>query len=414
MIINCSHTELRDIDLLQPNPRNPNKHPDEQIKLLAKIMKHQGWRSPIVVSKRSGFIVKGHGRLMAARLNGWTQAPVDLQDYANEADEYADMVADNKIAELAETDMAMVNLDAASFPELDLDLLGIPDFSLVDAETLEPGCDEDEVPEPTEPIAKRGDIWKLGNHRLMCGDSTMIDDVQKLIGENKLTMCFTSPPYNLGDNAKLRGYNGDGKDSAYIEKSDHKTQTEYLQFLNDFTSLCVSKCEISFINIQLLAGNKLIMPEYWNNFKDRLVDLMIWDKEHAAPQMAARVLNSVFEMIYIFSNEENPKRSIKTGPDFKGTIQNIFRLNPLRGKKDESAKDHGAVFPVAFPEYFIQSFTNKNDTVYDSFTGTGTTMIACEKLDRSFYGMELSEHYCDVIIARWEKYTGKKAELING
>jgi hypothetical protein len=133
--IKCAHTELADIDLLVPNPRNPNKHPDDQIKLLAKIMKHQGWRSPIVVSKRSGFIVKGHGRLAAAKLNAWTQAPVDRQDYATEADEFADMVADNKIAELAETDMQMVSAEALNFPELDLDLLG---FYPVEIEELQP------------------------------------------------------------------------------------------------------------------------------------------------------------------------------------------------------------------------------------------------------------------------------------
>lgn len=413
MEVKCTFTEMVDIDLLVPNPRNANRHPDDQIKLLAKIMNHQGWRRPVVVSKRSGFVVSGHGRLQAARANGWTSVPVDRQDYATEADEYADMIADNKIAELAETDMAMVNLDAASFPDLDLDLLGIPDFVLIDPEVLEPGCDEDEVPEHVEPKTKLGDIYKLGNHRLMCGDSTSIDAVEKLINVDMVTVCFTSPPYNLGENAKLRGYNGDGKDSAYLEKSDHKSQEEYLTFLNDFTSLCVSKCKISFINIQMLAGNKLIMPEYWRTFKNNLVDLMIWDKEHAAPQMAARVLNSVFEMIYIFSNEENPKRSIKTGPDFRGTIQNVFRLNPLRGKKDESAKDHGAVFPVAFPEYFLNTFTNPVDSVFDPFTGSGTTMIACEKLNRQFFGMELDPKYCDVIVARWEKYTGKKAELIN-
>jgi hypothetical protein len=131
MIVNCSHTELVDVDLLTPNPRNPNQHPKKQIELLAKIMKHQGWRSPIVVSNRSGFIVKGHGRLQAARLNGWTQAPVDRQDYANEADEYADMVADNKIAELSDTDLSMVLSDVVNLgPDFDLDLLGIPDFKL--------------------------------------------------------------------------------------------------------------------------------------------------------------------------------------------------------------------------------------------------------------------------------------------
>jgi hypothetical protein len=133
MEVKCTFTEMVDLDLLVPNPRNANRHSDEQIKLLAKIMKHQGWRRPIVVSKRSGFVVAGHGRLMAAKLNGWTSAPVDRQDYATEADEYADMIADNKIAELAETDMEMVRQEMLNFPDLDLDLLG---FELVDVTQL--------------------------------------------------------------------------------------------------------------------------------------------------------------------------------------------------------------------------------------------------------------------------------------
>lgn len=132
MKIQCAYDELIDIDLLVPNPRNPNKHSERQIELLAKIMAHQGWRSPVVVSNQSGFIIKGHGRLMAAKLNKWTHVPVDRQDYATEADAYADMVADNKIAELAETDMAMVNADALELlpGDFDLDLLGIPDLNL--------------------------------------------------------------------------------------------------------------------------------------------------------------------------------------------------------------------------------------------------------------------------------------------
>ena len=410
--IKCSYTKLVPLSELKPFSRNRNSHSEEQIERLGKLLSHHGQRRPIIVSTLSGEIVAGNGTFLAMQKIGTAEAAVDFQDFENSDAEYTFSVSDNAISEWSEIDLAGINADLADLGPFDLDLLGIKDF-VVDVSELEPQCDEDEIPKKVEPKTKRGDIYKLGNHRLMCGDSTMIDDVEKLIDIDKVTMCFTSPPYNLGDNAKLRGYNGDGKDSAYLEKSDHKSQTDYLQFLNDFTSICVSKCEISFINIQLLAGNKLIMPEYWNNFKDRLVDLMIWDKEHAQPSAAQRVLNSVFEMIYIFSNEENPKRSIKTGPDFRGTIQNIFRLNPLRGKKDESAKDHGAVFPLSFPSYFIESFTNKNDTVYDSFTGTGTTMIACEKLGRSFYGMELEPHYCDVIVARWEKYTGKKAELIN-
>lgn len=131
MKVECAHDELVDIDLLVPNPKNPNKHPKEQIKLLAKIMQHQGWRSPIVISNLSGFVTKGHGRLEAARLNGWTQVPVDRQDYASQADEYADMVADNKLAELSNTDLSMVLSDVLEFgPDFDFELLGILDFKL--------------------------------------------------------------------------------------------------------------------------------------------------------------------------------------------------------------------------------------------------------------------------------------------
>ena len=131
MEIKCAHTEIADIDSLVPNPLNPNKHPDSQIELLAKIMKHQGWRSPVVVSDRSGFVVKGHGRLQAAALNGWTEIPVDRQKYKSEADEYADMVADNKISELSDTDMSMVLQHIEKFgDEFDKTLLGVPDFDI--------------------------------------------------------------------------------------------------------------------------------------------------------------------------------------------------------------------------------------------------------------------------------------------
>jgi ParB-like chromosome segregation protein Spo0J len=136
MKINCAYTELRDIDLLVPHKLNPNKHPDRQLKYLAKIMDHQGWRSPVVVSNRSGFVICGHGRLEAARLNGWTQAPIDFQDFASEADEYAHLIADNKIAEMAEHDDAlMIETIKADFPDIDLELLGLPDLALEVSET---------------------------------------------------------------------------------------------------------------------------------------------------------------------------------------------------------------------------------------------------------------------------------------
>lgn len=412
MIINCLYDRLVPISELTPHDKNRNKHPADQIARLAKILLYQGWRYPIKVSKRSNKITSGHGRLEAAKFNNWKEVPVNFQDYESEEQEYADLQADNAIASWAELDLSMINSDIGELgPDFDLDLLGIKDFELEPADKLEPGCDEDEVPEKVEPKTKPGDLYILGNHRLLCGDSTNIQHVERLMGSEKADVCFTSPPYNLGNNAKLRGYNGDGDDSAYLEKSDHKTEEEYLDFLNSFTYLSQIVSDTQFINIQMLAGNKRVIPEYWNTFKNKLIDLIIWDKEHAAPQMAARVLNSVFEIIFIFCSEDMPSRAMRHGPEFRGTIKNIYRLNPV-GKKDNLAKHHGAVFPVQFAEFFLTNFSDKS--IYEPFCGSGSTLIACEKTNRKCFGMEIDPHYCDVIVARWEKYTGKKAELING
>ena len=131
MEIKCKYSKLAKVEELIVTGRNPNIHNDKQIQLLAKILKHQGWRNPIVMSKQSGFIVAGHARLEAAKINGWTEVPIDIQDFENEADEYAHMVADNKIAELADMDLSMVNEDFVNFgPDFNIDLLGIPNFKI--------------------------------------------------------------------------------------------------------------------------------------------------------------------------------------------------------------------------------------------------------------------------------------------
>lgn len=149
MKVECAHTNLITVDELKPNSKNPNVHTDEQIKLLAKIMRHQGVRNPIVVSKRSGLITKGHARLEAAKLNGWKQFPVDVQKYKTAALEYADMVADNKIAELAKSNIQMIEDEIPQLKDLDLDLLGIPDFQ-IDNKYVDPNEKELDENIPTD------------------------------------------------------------------------------------------------------------------------------------------------------------------------------------------------------------------------------------------------------------------------
>lgn len=412
MKIDCSYTQLVPVNDLKPSPRNPNKHSDDQINRLMELIQYYGIKHPIIVSKRSGLIVAGHGRLEAIKRLGFKEAPVDYQDFESEEQEYGFLVADNAIADWADLSLAEINVEIPSLgPDFNVDMLGIKDFVIEPVEKYDEET-EDEVPEaPKEPKSKIGDLYEIGTHRLLCGDSTDILHVEKLMDGQNADITFTSPPYNLGNNAKLRGYNGDGKDTVYTEKSDHKNDDDYLIFLTAFTSCSQLVSRIQFINIQLLAGNKLVVPQFWFNFRNKLIDMMIWDKEHAAPQMAARVLNSVFEIIFIFSSEDNPTRAIHSGSDFRGTESNIYRLNPV-GKKDPLAKNHGAVFPVQFCEYFVSKFSDKS--VYDPFGGSGSTLIACQKTNRKCFMMEIDPHYIDVIVSRWVKYTGINKIKLNG
>lgn len=413
-LIDASPLEKRDPKDLLPYAQNSRTHSEYQIKQIADSIIEFGFTNPVLIDEKDE-VIAGHGRIFAAMKLELPKVPVIVMSHLTPTQKKAYVIADNKLALNAgwDLDLLKLQLNELDNEQFDLTLTGFDDTEL---DTLlgeiipanEGHTDPDAIPEVKETRCKPGDLWQLGNHRLLCGDSTDILQVERLMGGEKADICFTSPPYNLGENAKLRGYNGDGDDSAYNEKSDHKTQKEYLDFLNSFTAIAMSFCNLVFVNIQLLAGNKTALPEYWHGLRHHLVDLYIWDKAHAAPQMAARVLNSVFEFIFIFSSEENPKRSIKTGADFRGTIDNIFRLNPA-GKKDKLAQSHGAVFPVQFAENFIVNHCDKS--VYEPFSGSGSTLIACEKTGRKCYGCEIDANYCDVIIERYIKFVGSDKEV---
>lgn len=422
---------------LTPNIKNPRKISDEKLQMLEASLKEFGDLSGFIFNRRLGRLEGGHQRqkVMPPDAEVVIEQKFDEptatgtvalgkvlwngEKYAyrvvewDEPKSLAANIAANKHGgewDLPALESIMLTLDENNY---DLSLTGFGEEEIKDLfdwkdEPVEGLTDDDAIPETVETRCQPGQLWILGNHRLLCGDSTKIEDVERLMNGHIADITFTSPPYNLGDNAKLRGYNGDGDDSAYIDKSDHKTQEEYLNFLNSFTELAISYSKSVFVNIQILAGNKLCIPKYWMNFHDRLIDIMVWDKEHAPPQMAARVLNSVWEFIFIFTAEKEPKRTIKTGYEFRGTLDNIYRLNPI-GKKDHLAKDHGAVFPVAFAEHFAEHFAE--ESVLDLFGGSGTTIIACEKRNRKCFTMEINSRYCDVIIQRWEQFTGKTATL---
>lgn len=389
MEVYCAHDEIVDVDLLVPHPKNPNQHPQEQVKLLAKIMKHQGWRSPIVVSNRSGFITKGHGRLMAAKLNGWKEAPVDRQDYANEADEYADMVADNKIAELSETSLSMVNQDVMDLgPDFDLDLLGIPDFVVEPLDKLEPQCDEDEIPEPKETRCKPCDIWQLGRHRLMCGDSSDANAAELLMGGEVASLVFTDPPYGVNYQSNMRTRS----EKFEVIENDDVFLSEWVNTVPVVSSGWVFvwttwKVLSKWIDITAPLGE--------------ITNLVVWDKGGGGIGDLEGTFVTDHEIALVFN------RGAKITGKRIGSVWSV-------GKDRSTDYLHPTQKPVALAEMAIENVTKPHAAVLDLFGGSGSTLIACEKTNRRCFMMELDPKYCDVILARWEKYTGKLAERLNG
>lgn len=375
------------------NPKNNNKHPTEQIERLAQLIEFQGFRNPVVVSNRTGFVVAGHGRIEAAKKLGIKDVPVMFQDFENEAQEYAYLTSDNAIASWAELDLSAVNTEMLDLgPDFDIDLLGIKDFVIEPIEKFEPQADEDDVPEVIHSITRKGDIWLLGNHRLMCGDSTMIDDVEKLMNGEKADMVFTDPPYGVSYTGGM-GDRGNGLESNNREMIKNDDKDLYYDFVNT--------CAI-FSNGPIFMFYADTVPfELYRGIKDvegKVVALLIWKKIGGYGAMGASYKPN-HEPCVIWLPKGKKLNFI--GASNENRIWEI--------KKDGLNKLHPTQKPVEIPKRAISNHEAK--IVLDICAGSGSTMIACEELGRHNRSMELDEKYCDVIINRWQNYTGKKAVL---
>jgi DNA modification methylase len=378
---------LVDTHKLIPNPKNPNKHPKSQIDALAYIIDHQGQRSPVVVSNRSGFIIKGHGRLQAIKQLGWDKVAVDYQDYDSEAQEYADMIADNKIAELAEHDDGMMIADLKGFPEMDLNLLGMPDFKMPD-EIAPPVGDPDEVPDVKKSPVVKGEVYILGNHRLMCGDSTMIDDVEKLMNGEKVDLVYTDPPYGINESAKkrkTRETNSLAKSNSHL----HEFKDDSIQYAID----AFNHCRALDIPLQIWWG-----ANYYCHILPQSNSWIVWDKRVEEKQ---RDCNSDCELAFY----RGSKNSVR-----------IFRhlwKGLIKGSEHGNRRMHPTQKPIALAEWCFE-FIGECKSVLDLFGGSGSTLIACEKTNRKCFMMEIEPYYVAVILERWQKYTGKKAHREDG
>jgi DNA modification methylase len=274
--------------------------------------------------------------------------------------------------------------------------LDVPNFEGVELDAVEDDFDAPEGGIETDIVL--GDLFEIGEHRLLCGDSTDSDSVAKLMNGKKANMAFTSPPYNAGKSEALSG-NTHTTDNKYNEYNDNQNQSDYLDLLCGFTNNAILNSEYLICNIQSLAGNKIALIEYLHEYRNNFIDVAIWDKGHGAPQIAKGVLTNVWEYMFFISSNENPSRAIPNA-NFQGTVPNIYRGTPNRN--NEFSNVHAATFPIDLPEWALK-FTKENDIVLDQFLGTGTTMVAAHQLNRKCYGMELDPKYCQVIIDRMKK-----------
>ena len=378
------------VEKLIPYVRNSRTHSDAQVAQIAASIKEFGWTNPILVDGENG-IIAGHGRLLAARKLGAKEVPVIELSHLTESQKRAYVIADNQLAMNAGWDTAMLTLELADLKEseFDLDLIGFDAKELeklLEPEQVDGLTDEDAVPDaPEEPKTKLGDIYQLGNHRLMCGDSTSIDAVEKLMDGQKADMVFTDPPYGVEYQSNMR---------TKSQKFDVLANDD--QFLDIFPIVEVFSSGWVFVWTSWKVQTKWIDMLSGFGYPTNIV---IWHKPGGGIGDLKRTFSSDYEVALVWHR----------GAELCGKrIGSVWTVN----KDGAATYVHPTQKPVALAEEALDKTTRSNAKVLDLFGGSGSTMIACEKLGRQARMMELDPKYCDVIVKRWEDFTGKKAVLL--
>jgi DNA modification methylase len=392
--------ELWPIDRLRPYERNPRTHSEAQVDQIAASMVEFGWTNPVLVDEQGG-ILAGHGRLLAARKLGLADVPVIRFEHLSEAQKRAYIVADNQIALQAGWDDALLAEELAWLRDerFDLDLVGFDAtelerlLAIADGETTSEA--EDEVPEPPqEPVSRPGDLWVLGNHRVLCGDATVLADVERVLGGQLADMTFCDPPYNVdyanSPKDKLRGKHrpilndalGDGFEAFLLDAC-----TNIIAVTKGAVYICMSSSELHTLQRAFAtAGGK------WSTF-------VIWAKNTFT--LGRADYQRQYEPI-LYGWKEGSDH-YWCGARDQGDVWFIDK--PVRNDL------HPTMKPVALVERAIRNSSKTRDIVLDPFGGSGSTLIACQKAGRHARLIELDPKYVDTIILRWQEFSGEAAVL---
>jgi site-specific DNA-methyltransferase (adenine-specific) len=398
------------LDRLVPYDRNARTHSAEQIAQIAASIREFGFTNPILVASDDG-IIAGHGRLQAARELAMDTVPVVVLDHLTPAQRRAYVLADNKLALNAGWDDAVLvgELQALQMEEFDLSLLGWSDDELAgllpEVEELPPeDADADAVPEPpAEPITKPGDVWLLGKHRVMCGDSTSIDAVEQLMDGGKADLLLTDPPYNVAlgmdetpEEAKKRNRRTDG----LTIQNDSMGDEDFRQFLRDVYSAADAAMKPGAVFYIWHADSE------GYNFRGAARDVgwqvrqcLIWNKSSLV----------MGRQDYQWKHEPCLYGWKEGAGHFWGSDRS--QTTVLEFDKPSRNGEHPTMKPLELFQYQLENSTKRGGVVLDLFGGSGTTAIAAHKAGRLARLMELDPRYCDVIVKRWQQFTGKTATL---
>jgi DNA modification methylase len=400
----CKHDELVDPNSLVEHPKNRNKHPKDQVKRLAKLLEHYGFRHPIIVDAADRkTIIVGRGRQMAALAAKISEVPVVYQSFESEDQKYGFIQADNAISDWSELDLASINADLADLdPSFDIDLLGLKDFVIEPADKY---AGEPDAPagEPTEPISKLGDIYELGNHRLICGDATQQHVVDQLFNGQQARLMITDPPYGvkldqswrdkaLGDKALGAGNKNvvanDDRADWYDVWAIAPTNIAYIWHASSFTDVVMESLR--------KAGFDVRQQIIWNK------SVMVMGRSH-----------------YHFKHEPC-WYAVKKGCDAnwlgdrkQTTIWDAASPNHIMSGSKEDKTEHPTQKPIALYTKAIENHSTFEEIIYEPFGGSGTGLIACETTGRRCFAIELDPRYVDIIVERWCKFTNKDAYLVN-
>ena len=410
-----------------PAEYNPRMISDDEFEKLSSSIGEFGLVDPIIINLNNNRIIGGHQRYDVLLANGikelnliklgdigWCFTSDDLK-VEDDAHEKALNLALNKISGEWDNEKLDKLINELKLSDIDMEVTGFDDeelerFDFVDDDFIDEDFVDDD--EELEVNTVGGDVYKLGNHRLMCGDSTNEKDVAKLMGGNIAKLIFTSPPYNMGADL-YKNYKDNLGSKKYID-FNMDVINAYKKFLKGYLFWNISYNRNSrweFIEIMY----KIIKDKDFN-----FLELIVWDKGHGMPITSEDMLTRQYEDILMVTNDVEYYNEMELY--CLGTTERKAYFNKKKGKgitnywristNNSQQENHQACYPIGLPIKAIELTTDEGDCVIDCFGGTGTTLIACEKLKRSCFMMELDPYYCQLIINRWEEVTGKKAEKI--